>query len=168
MTIDVSGILKELGGRIEVNGEVEIGEFEFSGERYSLEAPLKVSGIISNNGKALVLTADVEAELCTRCARCLDEIIVDAGFSMEESFAQSESKIPEDDEIIVFDGYTIELDDIIEDNLIMNIEGRYLCEEDCKGLCPQCGANLNDGECGCNREFIDPRWSGLADLMNNE
>ena len=168
MTIDVSGILKELGGRIEVNGEVEVGEFEFSGERYSLEAPFKVSGSISNNGKALVLTADVEAELCTRCARCLDEIIVDAGFSMEESFAQSESKIPEDDEIIVFDGYTIERDDIIEDNLIMNIEGRYLCDEDCKGLCPQCGANLNDGECGCNREFIDPRWSGLADLMNNE
>lgn len=168
MTIDVSGILKELGGKIEVNGEVEISEVEFKGERYTLEGPLKVNGIISNNGKALVLTADVEAEMGTQCARCLDDIIVDAGFSMEESFVQSESDIPEDDDIIVFDGYTIELDDVVEDNLIMNIKGRYLCDEDCKGLCPQCGANLNDGECGCSREFIDPRWAGLADLMNND
>lgn len=168
MVVDVSGILKEFGGKIEVSGEVAIGEFEFSGERYTLEKPLKVNGTFSNNGKALVLTADVEGEMRTRCARCLDDIIVDAGFSVEESFVQSESKVPEDDDIIVFDGYTIELDDVIKDNLIMNIKGRYLCDEDCKGLCPQCGADLNDGECGCSREFIDPRWSGLADLMNND
>lgn len=168
MTIDVSGILKEFGGKIEVNGEVRISEVEFKGERYILEEPLKVNGTISNNGKALVLTADVEAQMRTQCARCLDDIVVDAGFSVEESFVQSESKVPEDDDIIVFDGYTIELDDVIEDNLIMNIEGRYLCDEDCKGLCPQCGANLNNGECGCDKEFIDPRWAGLADLMNND
>ena len=168
MTIDVSEILKEFGEKKEVNGEVRISDVEFKGERYTFQSPLKVNGTISNNGKALVLTADVEAKMGTQCARCLDDIVVDAGFSIEESFMQSEAEASEDEDIIVFDGYTIELDDIIEDNLIMNIKGRYLCNEDCKGLCPQCGANLNDGECGCGREFIDPRWAGLADLINND
>lgn len=167
MTIDVSSILKELGGRIDVAGEVNVSDIEFNGEKYTFGTPLKVKGVMSNNGKALVLTADVEAEMGTQCARCLDDIIVDAGFSMEESFVQSDESSEKDEDIIYFDGYTIDIDDVVESNLIMNIKGKYLCDDDCLGLCPQCGQNLNDGECDCNKEFIDPRWSGLADLMKN-
>ena len=168
MTIDVSSILKEFGGRIDVCGEVNVSDVDFGGLRYTFEKPLKVKGTMSNNGKALVLEADVEAQMGTECARCLKDITVDAGFYMEENFAQSEDKVPEDEEIILFEGSTIDIDEIVEDNLIMNIKGKYLCSEDCKGLCSSCGADLNEGECDCNREFIDPRWSGLADLMNKE
>ena len=57
---------------------------------------------------------------------------------------------------------------MVADNFLMNVEGRYLCSEDCKGLCPQCGADLNVEECGCNNENIDPRWSTLIDIMNKD
>lgn len=166
MTIDVSEILKEFGGKTEVSGDVKIDDVEFRGESYAFDKPLGVKGIMVNNGKALVLTADVEAKMHTQCARCLKDIVVDAGFSMEEHFVQSDKETPEDDDTIAFEGYTIEIDDAVRDNLIMNIHGRYLCSEDCKGLCPQCGADLNEGECSCNNEYIDPRWAGLADLIN--
>lgn len=167
MTIDVSGILKELGGKIEVRGEVNIGDIEFRGECYSFSEPLTVSGTMANNGKSLVLSADVSGEMGTQCARCLKDIKAAVEFSVEEHFVQSSSGVPEDDETIVFEGHIVEIDTAVRDNLIMNIGGRYLCDEDCKGLCPQCGADLNDGECDCSREYIDPRWSGLADLMKN-
>ena len=49
----------------------------------------------------------------------------------------------------------------------MNVEGKYLCSEDCKGLCSTCGADLNEGECGCSKGNIDPRWSQLLDIMKN-
>jgi uncharacterized protein len=168
MTIDVSSILKEFGGKIEVCGEVEVGELEFYGQVYTFKDPLKVKGVISNNGKTLVLTADVEALMGTQCARCLDDIEVDAGFSMEEHFVRSEDNVVHDDETIVFEGYTIDVDEAVIDDLVMNIDGRYLCSEDCKGLCPQCGKNLNEGECDCNNEYVDPRWAGLADLIDKD
>ena len=114
MTIDVSSILKELGGKIDVAGEVNVSDIEFNSEKYTFDTPLKIKGVVSNNGKALVLTADVEAEMGTQCARCLDDIIVDAGFSMEESFVQSDENSEKDEDIIYFDGCTIDIDDVVE------------------------------------------------------
>ncbi len=168
MIIDVSSILKEFGGKLSVDLETTIEPFDFGGEEYTLEAPFKVIGQIVNNGKSLQLTADVVTVLGTRCARCLADIDVDMNFSLDEHFVRSEDGTPTDDEVITFDGHTIELDTVVFDNLLMNIGGRYICDDDCKGLCPECGADLNEGECGCNREFIDPRWAGLADLMKND
>lgn len=168
MIIDVSSILKEFGGRLEIDGEVAIEPFEFGGEEFTLEAPVKVKGTIVNNGKSLQLTADVETVLGTQCGRCLADIDVDTEFSLDEHFVRTEDGTPTDDEVIAFDGHTIELDNVVFDNLLMNIDGKYLCADDCKGLCPECGCDLNEGECECNKEFIDPRWAGLADLMKND
>ena len=49
----------------------------------------------------------------------------------------------------------------------MNLPGRFLCSEDCKGLCPKCGADLNLGDCGCDKEDIDPRWADLQKIMKD-
>ena len=61
MTIDVSTILKELGGKIDINGDVEMSDTDFLGEMYHFNEPVKVSGSVSNNGKSLILKAN-----CTR------------------------------------------------------------------------------------------------------
>ena len=74
----------------------------------------------------------------------------------------------DEEDIILFDGHEVELDDIVRDRFLMNLSGRYLCRDDCKGLCPVCGHNLNEGDCGCNREYIDPRWQALADIMKGQ
>ena len=50
----------------------------------------------------------------------------------------------------------------------MNVEGKYLCSEDCKGLCQHCGADLNEGDCGCSQENIDPRWAALVDIIEKD
>jgi len=115
-----------------------------------------------------VLRTDAEVTLLTECARCLKDISVKETFPIEESFIRSDEASPEDEDAYIFDGGTITVDDAVRDNLFMNIKGRYLCSEDCRGICPQCGKNLNDGECGCESEFIDPRWAGLADLMKKD
>ena len=168
MIIDVSSILKEFGGKLEINDEIIMEPFEFGGEEFTLEAPVKVKGTIVNNGKSLQLTADVETVLGTQCGRCLAYIDVDTEFSLDEHFVRSEDGTPTDDEVITFDGHTIELDNVVFDNLLMNIDGKYLRTDDCKGLCPECGWDLNEGDGDGNKEFIDPRWAGLADLMKND
>lgn len=166
MTVDVSSILKELGGKLEVCGEVTLPDTEFLGE-YRFYEPLKVEGNISNNGKALRLNARVTGQMTTNCARCTKEITVPVDFEMAENLMQGEGEAIVDEDVILFKDTAIELDDIVLDNFLMNLEGKYLCSEDCKGLCPTCGADLNKGECGCSKENIDPRWSQLLDIMKN-
>ena len=168
MVIDVSSILKEFGGKISFDDKAEIPELSFSGSDYRFKEPFAVKGNISNTGGALTLKADVSGVMVTQCARCMKDIEVPIEFSISETLMKSDEEIPEDEDIIVFEGNTIDIDEIIENNFISNLSPRYLCSEDCKGLCPKCGKDLNEGDCGCEDDEIDPRWAALADMIKNE
>lgn len=167
MIIDVSSILKEFGGRIDLNGEVDVPDTEFFGNSYHFKTPFSVIGAITNNGSTLVLNADCKAEMTTQCARCTKDIDVAIEFEISETLKQGEETADEFEDVIVFDGHTVSVDEIVENNFIMNVSARYLCSEDCKGLCPKCGADLNKGKCGCDKEDIDPRWAALAEILKN-
>ena len=166
MKVDLSSVIKVTGAEVKLSSTVGFGDAEFLGETYRFIEPLKVEGRVYNNGQSLTLEANVSGRMVTECARCLDEVEADVEFSVHELLSQREEGADEDEDIILFDGYEIELDDIIADHFLMNISGRYLCSDDCKGLCPICGQNLNHGECDCDNEYIDPRWQALADIMN--
>ena len=62
-------------------------------------------------------------------------------------------------------GTEIDLDEILVTNFVLDMETKFLCREDCKGLCPKCGKNLNLGPCGCGKE-IDPRFAVLEQLLD--
>ncbi len=166
MKVDLSSVIKVTGAEVKLSSTVGFGDAEFLGETYKFIEPLKVEGRVYNNGQSLTLEAQVFGRMITECARCLDDVETDVEFSVHELLSQREEGADEDEDIILFDGYEIELDDIIADHFLMNISGRYLCSEDCKGLCPVCGQNLNHGECDCDNEYIDPRWQALADILN--
>ena len=166
MKVDLSSVIKVTGAEVKLSSTVGFGDAEFLGETYKFIEPLQVEGRVYNNGQSLTLEAQVSGRMITECARCLEEVEADVEFSVHELLSQREEGAEEDEDIILFDGYEIELDDIIADHFLMNISGRYLCSEDCKGLCSVCGQNLNHGECSCDNEYIDPRWQALADIMN--
>ncbi len=168
MTVDVSSVLKITGARIELDGCVSLDSAEFLGGTYKFREPLKVKGEIYNNGQSLTLKADVTGIMQTQCSRCLKDIDRKMDFEVHELLSRPEDGATDDSDIILFEGHEIELDGIIRESFLMNIEGQYLCDEDCKGLCPVCGANLNDGDCGCAREYIDPRWQALVDIINRQ
>lgn len=168
MTIDVSTILKELGGRVEVDGNVALSDTDFLGEMYHFNEPLKVFGSISNNGKSLILKAKATGRMTTQCARCLKAIEVDVSFDIDENLVRDDGNVSDDDDVILFEDVKIDIDDIVANNFLMNVEGRYLCDEDCKGLCEHCGADLNKGECNCGQESVDPRWAALIDIMEKD
>lgn len=168
MTIDVSAILKDLGGKIVVKGDVKIADTDFLGEMYHFPEPLRVSGSISNNGKSLILKANCTGLMNTQCTRCTKDITVPISFDLDENLIQGDGDNSYDEDVIVFEGTQIDIDDIVSDNFLMNVDTKYLCSEDCKGLCPHCGADLNKGECGCEEDNIDPRWAALADIMKND
>ena len=67
----------------------------------------------------------------------------------------------------VFAGMELDLTEIVVSNILLNLSYKYLCSEDCKGLCPHCGTDLNLQDCDCDKEYIDPRWEKLAEIMKN-
>ena len=73
----------------------------------------------------------------------------------------------EQEEKDYIDGYNLDVDRLIFGELLVSIPGKILCREDCKGLCPVCGTNLNVAECGCDRDVLDPRMSVFKDILNN-
>ncbi len=167
MIINISEILKVYGGEISVDGDISLSDINFLGEDFVFETPLHIKGNIVNNGKALELNAVCTGVVKVHCARCMKELDQDVNFKVKEFFVQSDGENDDDDEdVVFFEGYNIDVKDIVVNHFLMNVSGKYLCSEDCKGLCPKCGADLNLGDCGCKNDDIDPRWAALADIMN--
>ena len=70
------------------------------------------------------------------------------------------------DDYIVVEGETLDLDELVYSDIVLLTPPKYVCSEDCKGLCPTCGKNLNEGECACDKQHTDPRLEALRQLLN--
>jgi uncharacterized protein len=107
--------------------------------------------------------------ICDRCAKEFQSE-VKSSYRMVYLFRVNSGKNENEKEDIVFihpDTDKIELDKDIRDFAILAVPMKKLCIEDCKGLCPKCGKNLNDGDCTCSDETIDPRWEAIQKLKIN-
>jgi uncharacterized protein len=111
------------------------------------------------------------------CARCVEPVAVpvegefDLIFRPQAADAEAgERSITVDEtEIGYYDESGLLLEDVVREQVLLSLPGRTLCKEDCKGLCPHCGQNLNNGTCSCEKASaapIDPRWQGLARLAD--
>lgn len=169
MIIDVSSILKEIGGKIDIACSVDFSEADFLGGIYKFTSPITVEGVIKNNGTSLTFTAECASTFNTQCARCGKDITATLNFAIDENLLQGDDEAQNDnDDVYYFKGGEVEIDEIILNGFFMNENGKHLCSEDCQGLCPKCGCNLNEEECNCESEAIDPRWAALVDIMNSE
>ncbi len=130
----------------------------------SVSGPSRAVGQIRNAAGVLEFTADVETTLSCVCARCLKEF--DKPMHQHISVTLSADSEDEFDSADVYplDGDSIETDDIVVGEFILNMDQRQLCRDDCKGLCEKCGADLNNGPCTCEKE-IDPRLAVLGQLL---
>jgi uncharacterized protein len=108
------------------------------------------------------------------CARCLEPVPVDFGVEMEEVFvptidmATGKSITPEEEDqaLWIDEHHILDLTEVLRQNVLLELPMHVLCREDCRGLCPECGTNLNEATCDC-RPDVDPRWSSLTDLLKN-
>ncbi|WP_241963703.1 DUF177 domain-containing protein [Gordonibacter sp. 28C] len=121
---------------------------------YDFEGPLDWQVDVTNTGDALLVTGTVEGEAKTSCARCVDEFSFSVTGEIEGYFLiDSEKEAPDDMDDDEFDVLpeddVIDLEPLIRAALLLEFPLVPLCDDDCLGLCPTCGANLNEGPCGC-------------------
>ena len=161
MICDVSTIMNTEGAVCPFSGC--INEFDLTPDVKVLKTEL--DGCIRCTGGVLVLKASVDALVLTSCARCLKEITLPLTFDFSETLVLVGQETTADaDSVIFFEGKEIDVGEIAINNLLLNISSKYLCKEDCQGLCSKCGKDLNDGDCGCDFVEIDERWEKLKNF----
>ena len=118
---------------------------DFTGE-------IKIVGEVEDVGN-FVVRGRIECRKNFICDRCLTQATADQVHEFEEEFDKAEAV---DD--------LIDVTEFLRDELLAGQPMKNLCREDCKGLCPVCGANLNEGECGCEKFIVDPRLAALKNF----
>ena len=152
------------------NGSVPF-ECDLDGERLCFgsvieyrSAPHAV-GRVFNEAGILRLEGRLTADMLCVCDRCGREFNSTKTMPLSAVIAEEDSTNAEDPELFFLDGDEIDLDDILSTLFILDMDMKFLCREDCKGLCPKCGRDLNFGPCGCGKE-IDPRFAVLEQLLD--
>lgn len=151
-------------------------EFNLEEERVELATPPTVSGRVRRNGRKVVVEGHVKAVARFECDRCLRPLSlpIDADFRAEfvtpevYNVLETAELGEEDLALSVFDGELIDVDEIVREQILLAVPSHAICEENCKGLCPICGADRNLKECGCQETQVDPRWSGLKEIVNRK
>ncbi len=167
MLIDLSDIIKDYGGRLDILESFRMQDTSFLGEEFTFGDACLLKGFILNNTKSLELKATVTGRMTAHCARCGKPVEVDIEFPISEVLVREDAEFTEDEDVLVYSGTSAELSEAIVGSFLMNVSGKYLCSEDCKGLCQHCGQDLNEKDCDCSKDIIDPRWEKLAEIMKN-
>lgn len=165
MRLDLRPILRTPGASLPFQFQLDLSGMDFYGAR-PFAHPVRVSGAVRNMAGALSLEGTAETTLELTCDRCLKPFSQDLALPVSTLLAE-ELEDEENDEIVLLEDGAADLDEIFTTALVLSMDAKHLCSEDCKGLCPTCGADLNLGPCQCRKE-PDPRFAALAQLLDKE
>ncbi len=134
-------------------------------------SPMKVTGDITNTAGYMRMKLHMSVDYEAECARCLSPVNGSFALDLEKTVATRDmlGDLDEDrldDYAIIEDGF-LDIDEQLREQMEIEFPIRFLCREDCRGLCPKCGKNLNEGECGCEKKEIDPRLAPLAKILED-
>jgi DUF177 domain-containing protein len=138
---------------------------------YRVGAPIAVTLSYYRAGMDLFFEGELSAPMVASCARCAEEFGAPSARPFRFVLApraagdDGEGRLRSEDlEFSLYEGEEIDLAPLITEQLILALPSRALCREDCQGLCPRCGANLNLHRCGCESKGLDPRLAVLRTL----
>jgi uncharacterized protein len=152
--------------------QYQADELDLAQHEFSFRQPPLITGRVTILGQETRVKGKLTAQLEAVCDRCLEPVALpverefDLFYLPEESYseAKGETELLERDlDFSFYQDERIDIDELVLEQLELSLPTRILCQENCQGLCPQCGTNLNLTPCNCQTP-MDPRWQALADL----
>lgn len=163
MIIDLKPLFIGEQETISLQETFDFSDEVFGGEKW-FRRPVTVDGKIFCRAEVVTISAVTTAVFSGSCDRC--------GCEMEKTYTVKTNrdivtKVHSDgnDDLIVAEDMKLDLSELIFGELVLNLPMKHLCKEDCLGVCQTCGANLNEGPCGCKRDEMDPRLAALQELL---
>lgn len=150
--------ISEMG--TEFKDEMKIESFVNNGDELKMMKPISFEGVLKKGDDFVEVNGKINLEYTTSCHLCGTEFDRKEKIDIVEVYRRE----PTEDEYLL-SGDEIELDEMILDNLRLKLPVRFLCKEDCRGVCTRCGKNLNFEECKCEEETKSSPFDVLKDLM---
>lgn len=165
MLLNLSALKDNPGGTIPFRVDLDLHELAFGG-CCPVTEPVTAVGEVRNTADVYVLSGTVKTTLHGVCDRCACDVIRPVEYPLHAILADSlESDDGEEDPwLFLMEDGRADLDDIVTTTFVLSMDSKFLCREDCKGLCCRCGKNLNDGPCDCQPD-ADPRLAVLKQLL---
>lgn len=167
MIIDLTKLKQKSGAHEEVSFREDMDQDLLVQMGASFLEPVKVDIRLENTGRIITGQGSLTTVVLLNCSRCLKEIQYPVKGELNLAIAGSKTEnhySSDTDDIILLDGDKLDITPYVEERLFWEIPIQPLCREDCKGICPGCGANLNYEKCCCKDDDIDPRWEKLKKL----
>lgn len=172
MLIDVTKLRQNTGKAFPFKLEEQWPSIEFQGETLSFIGSVILEGTVTNTGKIILVDGTASATIQRACGRCLEwvnqqvKVPVSGGFiHVAEQGKDTADSVAE--ELTSYEGSNIDLSSQVREELLLSLPMRGLCQEDCQGLCSNCGQNLNVGACGCQTVHTDPRLQVLEKFFKS-
>lgn len=164
--INVAEIKKRLVGSKNFSYELTPDELNITEADLKVTAPIILEGMIENAGDVILLKADVKTEIERTCGRCLKVFTEPLAAQVVEKFYPAGAENIENDAFI-YESDLLDITEPVRESLLLAVPLQSLCREDCRGLCPVCGADRNEGDCGCDTTTVDPRLAALKQFIKN-
>jgi uncharacterized protein len=147
-------------------------ELVLDDEHARLVEPPQVNVRLRRSGHDVRLQGEIRARAEVDCDRCLKSVEVPIETTFDVTYVPASDYVEGDDaelqaedlSLSVYEDGAIDMDELVREQVLLAMPARALCTEDCKGLCPACGANRNETDCECEARETDPRWKALKDL----
>lgn len=163
MKMDLKQLFDMVGEKRQIETSLDFSEETLYGQK-PFQAPVQVTGQIENRAGVVRLVFHVKSALSLVCDRCLEPFERQADFSFEHVLVREMNT--DGDEYVRCEDGILDLAELVRTDFLLELPTKVLCREDCKGLCPQCGRNLNFGSCECKKKDIDPRWEVLSEMFS--
>ncbi len=151
MILQLRRLFERPEDRLDIHSSVSLEELGDLGTSCEFAAPLSLDGSVKNLAGMVTLDYTLEAKVLHVCDRCLREFTKDYKITASHIIVRDEASLTGEDDVLCEDG-DLDMSELAVSDLLIALPTKILCREDCKGLCPVCGKDLNDGDCGCNKE----------------
>ena len=164
MLLGLSKIIDCPGASVPFSVSVDLSDLRY-GVSQPVSQPVLAQGTVRNTAGVLLMKGSVTTTIHGICDRCAAEFSRDIDFPIDVVLVtELTSEENEDQWVFPLEGDSADLEDIVRTVFVLNLDSKLLCRDDCKGLCSECGKNLNEGPCLCRKE-PDPRFAALKQLL---
>ena len=170
MFVNLTDVLTDEGKTVTIQAELESDQISIGGMVYSVtdKSPFTLTMTNIEQGRARI-EGRTEVTFAMNCDRCLKPVdkTLKLRFDREVFAPDAVKAVPEEDRDQDFmDGYQMNVDDLLYNEIVINWPMKVLCKPDCLGICRQCGMDLNTGTCDCDTFVPDPRMAVIKDIFH--
>ena len=162
MIINISAVSGRREASFDFQLNEKLGDEVLGADGAVFTTPVSLEGEVIKEQDIYYVEGTGSVGICMPCSRCLEPVELSVDFKLNEKFGNNAG---DDEEIETFLGDSIDLSSAVMRNILAVMPMKVVCSDDCKGLCPVCGQNLNVKDCGCDATYVDPRFESLRSLL---